>query len=258
MKPHKEHSWSKYKDHAVVLANKLYLRVFDQKSNISMEEYRLWLRQNSKSFEEWAGAIDAKLCEEAIAFKDSFYVKANEELKNIPHNMGGGALCEVLYFVVRHFAPKTIVETGVAAGFSTQSMFSAAEHLEHEVTIYSSDFPYFRQAGAEDYIGCLVDDSYKANWHLHTNGDQNNMKEILPVCGTIDFCHYDSDKRYASRVRTLAQIMPQMAPDGVIMIDDIHDNPHFYDFVMQNAFENFVVFEHKGGTPAALIQLGEA
>ena len=83
----------------------------------------------------------------------------------------------LLYFLVRKFCPKIIVETGVAAGWTTLSILRALD--KNQVgKLYSSDFPYFRLPDPEKFIGILVPKHYKENWCLYIKGDENNIKEI--------------------------------------------------------------------------------
>ena len=50
---------------------------------------------------------------------------STENLKNIPHDLGGAAAIDLLYFLIRYSNPKVVVETGVAAGFSSFSILKA-------------------------------------------------------------------------------------------------------------------------------------
>ena len=74
--------------------------------------------------------------------------------------------------------------------------------------LYSSDFPYFRLAHPERYIGLLVQgNSLKIRWDLDIRGDSVALPEIADNLNhtAIDLFHYDSDKSYSGRDFALFQ-----------------------------------------------------
>jgi len=66
---------------------------------------------------------------------------------------------------------------------------------------------------------------------LALNGDRANLAEFLPELGTIDFVHYDSDKSVEGRQYVMDAIAGRLAPDAVVVMDDIDDNTFFRDWV---------------------------
>ena len=122
-----------------------------------------------------------------------------------------------------------MVETGVAAGFSSQCILSAlgANGTGH---LYSSDFPYFRLERPEQYVGYLVDADLKDRWTLHIDGDRKNLPRILSQVSEIDLLHYDSDKSRSGRTMAMDLLGPKLANESVLIMDDIHDNLFFRDF----------------------------
>ena len=158
--------------------------------------------------------------------------------------MGGGGLYPVLFFLTLYRKPRVILETGVAAGFSSKTFLSALKE-NGMGTLYSSDFPYFRIANPEKYIGILVDEDLKDNWHLFIEGDKKNIPAILSEIDKIDLFHYDSDKSYDSRVYTFNLIKDKLHKDSYILFDDIQNNNHFKDMVLKNKYD-YYVFEFEG------------
>ena len=124
--------------------------------------------------------------------------------------------------------PKTILETGVAAGFSSQSFLSALAK-NGSGKLYSSDYPYFRLPNPEKYIGVIVDEELRNNWELHTQGDEANLEKILKQVETVDIFHYDSDKSYRGRVNAYEKIKNKLTSKSLLVFDDIQDNSHFAD-----------------------------
>ena len=73
--------------------------------------------------------------------KNTYGSIKNSENYNI--EFGGNYAVEILYFIARISKPKNILETGVAAGYSSYTFLKAIK--KNKVgTLYSSDFPYFR------------------------------------------------------------------------------------------------------------------
>ena len=77
-------------------------------------------------------------------------------MENIQYNLGGGADYPLLYFLTRYLNPENVLETGVAAGFSSYAILSALQK-NRKGTLYSSDFPYLRIKNPERYIGIVVE-----------------------------------------------------------------------------------------------------
>lgn len=203
-----------------------------------------WIRDNQVSFKAWAQNLDSELWKESEAFSATLKSDAQKTLASIPVKLGGGGLYPILYFLTRYRKPQVIVETGVAAGFSSKTFLSALKR-NGGGHLYSSDFPYFRIAEAEKYIGILVDESLKKDWSLYIEGDSKNIPRILAEIDRIDLFHYDSDKSYESRTRIFRMIESRLHSESYIMFDDIQNNNHFRDMVKSQSLD-FYVFEFEG------------
>jgi len=165
-------------------------------------------------------------------------------LASLPVKLGGGGDYRLLHFLVRHLRPAVVVETGVAAGFSSAAILQAME-ANGSGHLWSSDFPYFRLDHPEQYIGVLVPPEERERWTLLTTGDRASLPVILAECGPIDLFHYDSDKSVEGRAFAARLVVPQMSPTGVIVFDDVQDNFHFRDFLASSGLRGDV-FEFGG------------
>ena len=163
-------------------------------------------------------------------------------MKNIKYDLGGGADYPLLYFLTRYLRPENVLETGVAAGFSSYAILSALQK-NGKGKLYSSDFPYFRLKDPEKYIGIVVEKSLRKNWNLFIEGDENNLPKILKTVKKIDIFSYDSDKTYSGRSKTLTKVSKFLTENSVIIMDDIQDNSFFYDYIKENNISNWKVFE---------------
>lgn len=199
-----------------------------------------------RSIAEYCASIDSDLWEEAELASIKLKQEADMILRDIPVDLGGGGAHPLLYFLVRRHQPTIIFETGVAAGWSSASIISACEKNKVGM-LFSSDFPYFRLANPEQYIGILVSSARRASWHLDMRGDATAIPHFLSILENrrIDLLHYDSDKSYSGREFVLNQLAPHLADDAVLIIDDIQDNLQFKDFVTKRRL-SFEVFEFEG------------
>jgi predicted O-methyltransferase YrrM len=203
-----------------------------------------WIKKHQENFETWARQIDAKAWDESVSFSHQLEADAKSKLAFVPFALGGGGIYPILYFITLTRKPRTIVETGVAAGYSSQT-FLAALKKNGTGKLFSSDFPYFRLPNPEKYIGILVNEDLKKDWILLLEGDRKNLRRIGEQVEQIDFFHHDSDKTYRGRSSALALVRKKLSPTSYVMFDDIHANNYFRDLVQKLGCE-FRVFQFEG------------
>ena len=216
------------KGRSVVMLKKIIRRF--SKNKFDKNQYSNWLDSNKCSLEKFLKKIDHKLFIETKNESLKLNVYANTRLKNIKVKLGGGANDILLYFFVRYYKPKVILETGVAAGFSSLAILKALKKNKYG-KLYSSDFPYFRIKNPEKYIGYIIDEKFK-NWKLFIEGDDLNLPIILnQIEGKIDIFHYDSDKTFSGKKNTYELIKPYLGNKSLLIFDDIQDDGFFKVFV---------------------------
>ena len=189
-----------------------------------------WILENTNDFDDWAMKTNIDLWLESLQFADNFQVLATHKLKALPFKMGGGGIYPVLYFLTRLYRPEIVLETGVAAGYSSNAFLSAFKRNEYGC-LFSSDFPYFRVNNPEEYIGILVEDDLKSRWNLFIEGDSINLPIICNKINKVDIFHYDSDKSYYGRDYAFNLIRSKIHKQTIVIFDDIQDNNYFKDFV---------------------------
>lgn len=212
------------------------------------EEAEAWAASRAESMEDFAGALAPDLWAEATTWADQFQsaVRARREagdLGSVP--MGGPGDFRLVYFLTRHLRPTVVLETGVAAGYTSQAVLVAIER-NGEGTLFSSDLPYMGSAEAREEVGRVVEPRLRAGWHLALGGDRANLAEFLPRIESVDLLHYDSDKSVAGRRYALDAIAPKLTSASVIVMDDIADNTFFRDWVTRDDRPHRVF--HRGGT----------
>ena len=225
------------------ILEKIYTRFFEKESKSQKEIYFNWLNKNKSDLEKFCQSINKDIWEKSLVRTKIINIHADKILKNIEHNLGGGGASELISFICLNIKPKCVVETGVAAGFSTFAVLDALA-INNYGHLYSSDFPYFRISNAEKYIGVIVPQDLKKRWSLFIYGDKKNLNIINSKINEINFFHYDSDKSFKGRSRALSQIEKKFNKNTWILIDDIQDNSHFMKY-SNKAIYNWKVFNYK-------------
>lgn len=223
-----------------VMTKKALRRVADERGSLTADENLSWLDRHAVEFDRIAREMNPALLDEAQAFGRDLRARAQPMLATIGVRLGGSGFVELLYFLTRLRRPQCVVETGVAAGFSSQAVLAAMDRNGAGV-LHSSDFPYFRLPNPERFVGVLVEGHLKHRWKLHLDGDEANLPKILADVEIIDLFHYDSDKSYAGRRRALQLIEPKCTPHTLIVMDDLQDGSFFHDYVQEHALSNVCV-----------------
>jgi hypothetical protein len=231
-----------------VMAGKAWLRVSAHVSENEKTRSRQWCSAHCECVESFANELDHELWREALAFGTSLDPKGRRVADQVGIKLGGAAHYRLLYFLTRYLRPLAVVETGVAAGFSSAAILEALDR-NGRGELFSSDFPYFRLKDPEQYIGIVVDDRLKSRWHLFLEGDRRNLQKILQaVGGGVGLVHYDSDKSPASK-RWFADVIfsrliPKSGP-AFLIFDDIGDDGFFASYV-HGAGLSYRVFGFEG------------
>jgi predicted O-methyltransferase YrrM len=137
--------------------------------------------------------------------------------------MGGpGDLC-LLHAVTALTDARTVLETGVAYGWSSLAILSAMAK-NGRGRLLSVDMPYPKM-GNEAFVGIVVPLRLRTGWTLVREPDRNGLKHAIRLAGgPLDLAHYDSDKSYYGRRFAFPLIWDALKPGGVFISDDIQDN----------------------------------
>lgn len=230
-----------------VMIGKVWLRLFDPVSARQRAAARDWCATHAESAEEYARSLNEELWCEAVAFAQELRTKSLDRLGRVAVDLGGGGHYPLLYFLTRYLKPAAVLETGVAAGFSSAALLAALERNQRG-ELFSSDFPYFRLDDPEQYIGIMVDDSLRHRWHLYTEGDRHNLPKILGEIGQdVSLVHYDSDKSLTGKRYFVQSVAPRLASQNRAywIFDDIDDDQFFAEFVKESGCD-YHVFAFEG------------
>lgn len=221
--------------YAPIMIQKIKKRLFEWEDKSALQYNLSWCKEVSQEFDILADQLDSHLWQESKKFVEDLHSRTQAILENINVDLGGEGYLSLLYFVTRYFKPDIVVETGVAAGYSTQAFLKAMK-VNSKGILYSSDFPYFRLKNPEQYIGILVEEDLKDRWQLYIKGDRNNLPQIVAKIPKIDIFHYDSDKTYSGRLFAMQTIEKLLHKDSIIIMDDIQNNLFFHDYIKNKTY----------------------
>ena len=206
-----------------------------------------WAKSNVKqTTEEFCKSIDVLLYDEVQSDTRLIEKEARENLSKLNISFGGRGNFILLYFLIRKYKLLNIVETGVAAGWSSLAILKALKK-NNNGHLYSSDFPYFRLPNPEQFIGIIVPNHFKINWNLFIKGDENNIVEIKKKISSVDLIHYDSDKTYNGRKNFMKLVSDIIHDQTYFVMDDLHDNSFFLDYVSKKKDLNWKILKVKKG-----------
>ncbi|MHC4386805.1 MAG: class I SAM-dependent methyltransferase [Planctomycetota bacterium] len=207
----------------------------------SRKEAAAWCRTVAVSMddamEQLVGTASVRSVEER--FPDVF-TEARKKADQCPVPMGGPANLDLLYVLAEAFEARSVIETGVAYGWSSLALLLSL-HSRPDARLVSVDMPY---PGLHNdlYVGCVVPEHLRPNWKIIRYPDRQAIpKALKSFDGMIDMCHYDSDKSWLGRMWAYKRLWAALRPGGYFVSDDIADNLAFKCFSESVAVRPVVV-----------------
>lgn len=153
---------------------------------------------------------------------------------------------QFLYWIVRRTKPRTIVQTGVSNGLSSAFMMLALAKNGPQGRLHVVDFPYifnpadpaWTQQGKLHGVvipegkssGWMVPDVYRDRFEVEIGDAKALLPPLIDRVGAIDMFFHDSDHTYGHMMFEFEQVMRKLAPNSVIVADDISWNESLWDF----------------------------
>jgi len=211
----------------------------------TQDEATEWCKQNSINQED---ALNKLIGNNTFKKLDELYpneIKTAKDIAfNCPVKMGGEGAVSFLYHLVKESKSKTIIETGVAYGWSSLAILLAIKDVNNALLI-SNDMPYIKMDN-DDYVGCVIPENLKSKWDLQRQPDIKGIPLALKKFNNnIDLCHYDSDKSYTGRMWSAPILWDALKTGGFFISDDINDNIAFKHFC-ENVDRTPIIIEHLG------------
>jgi hypothetical protein len=150
---------------------------------------------------------------------------------------------EVLYFFMRAIRPERVVETGVAAGFSTAYLLQGLAD-NGAGRMISIDLPTVEPTGRVDRdgvrdrssvpdaerTGFVVPDDLRARWELRLGDARELLPRAFVEHPSVDVFFHDSDHSYDHMLWEYRTAWPHLRPGGWLLSDDVTRNAAFPDF----------------------------
>lgn len=170
----------------------------------------------------------------------------------VPVWQGGGSNLNLLYTLCQHFQPMTIVESGVANGWSSLTFLLYLMERERGA-LYSTDLPILELRN-DEWIGIAVPHSLRDKWHLYRMADHEGLPQIALKAAPFDFIYYDSHASEKERLEAFSILWESLRPGGVFIADDIDNNMAFAYFCKQVGVKPVVVKEPERNAQGFLIK----
>ena len=225
-------------------AGEMTLKVTRRLERSSQHFASNWAAKHAHPIDSFCEDLDPKLWHESREFGLTLKAYGAQRLAGVDVDLGGGGAYTYLHFFTRFLRPATVLETGVAAGWSSYALLAALEQNDRG-RLLSSDFPYFRMKNPNEHIGMLVPNQLRHRWTLDLSGDRRALPRLLLGVSKLDLVHYDSDKSYRGRNNTMSLLDSYLSPETLIIMDDIQDNRFFHDWVVSGR-RGFRIFEFEG------------
>jgi predicted O-methyltransferase YrrM len=137
----------------------------------------------------------------------------------------------VLYAATRLTRPGIVLETGVADGHSSFFILNALQRNGSNGVLHSID--------VSSKVGCLLDTTDRANWHLHLLSHaalKTSLVDVLNTLPPVDILVQDSDHSYRWVQFELEKTLPKISPSGLILCDDTDATFAVIDFCQTHGF----------------------
>jgi predicted O-methyltransferase YrrM len=170
--------------------------------------------------------------------------EGEERAARSPVRMGGAGDINLIYAAVRFSGAERVVETGIAYGWSSLAILAGLDGREY-AKLVSVDMPYPKRNN-EAFVGIVVPERLRGAWQIVREPDRRGLEKALRlVGGTVDLCHYDSDKSWWGRKYGFPLLWEALRPGGIFISDDIQDNMAFAEFVAARGL-HFAVTDFEG------------
>lgn len=187
-----------------------------------------------------AVGIQVDACDGLPRVPAELLAEGRQRAARVDVRMGGPADLDLLYAATILTRPCSVVETGVALGWSSLAIL-AALHRNGTGRLVSVDMPYPRRKN-EPWVGTVVPDDLRPGWQLIRLPDRPGVRRaIRAVGGSVGLAHYDSDKSYHGRMYAYPLLWKALVPGGLLISDDVQDNLAFRDFCVRRGLEFHII-----------------
>ncbi len=153
----------------------------------------------------------------------------NRKIKNIAtHSLKSAKQAQLLFKLVNHLQPSTILEMGTSLGITTLYMSKVNEN-SNVITL----------EGSPEVAGIARKNFKKlkaSNIELICGNFDTTLPDALVQLNPLDFCFIDGNHKEEPALKYFNLVVEQSSEDAVIVLDDIH-----WSAEMSNAWEHIKV-----------------
>lgn len=165
---------------------------------------------------------------------------------NAPFTLAHNAdltLARFCYLACRLMKPNIVLETGVAYGVTSAFILKALE-VNGQGMLHSVDLPPLGR-DADQFVGILIPEGLKTRWRLHRGISRRILPRLLPNLGQVEIFLHDSLHTYQNIRREFRLVTRYLAPQSVVIVDDVDQNPAFQKWVDENSPIFQAIFQEK-------------
>ena len=158
----------------------------------------------------------------------------------------------LLFTLCQHFRPATIVECGVAHGWSSLTFLL---YLREKIVgrLLSTDLPVMGQRN-DKWVGIAVPEEMRPHWTVFHMADQDGLPKICNYAYPIDLVYYDSDDSASARRFAYALLWRNLKSGGILVSDDVDENLVFARFCEKINAEPIIIKEPGHSAVGVLIK----
>jgi predicted O-methyltransferase YrrM len=208
---------------------------------------KIWQQVCQDMMAEAATVPGFDLVMERMAFIENYMTALGQRYHS--HYLAGWVNltdAQFLYWIVRRLKPKTILQTGVSNGLSSAFMMLALAKNGAEGSLHGVDVPaifdpadpmWTRQGAVFGFVipegktsGWMVPDIYRDRFEVQIGDAKKLLPPLVDRLAAVDMFYHDSDHRYNHMMFEFEQAKRKLAPNGVVVADDISWNASLWDF----------------------------
>lgn len=217
------------------------------REKVANESERWAAKPSEVSDPLWEASLHALLkvgwpCEEVAEFAPQ-WDEAVSSLRDRGVEVGRGAysgwddgdpgLARAASCLTRHTRPLTVVETGVARGFTTRMILEGLE-ANRDGRLFSIELaPPLSAEQVASETGAAVADHLKRRWSLIEGSSRRRLPGLLEHLGTIDLFVHDSRHTRRNISFELRLAWRALRPGGFLLADDIHGTIAFTELARE-------------------------
>jgi predicted O-methyltransferase YrrM len=114
----------------------------------------------------------------------------------------------------------TVLEVGVARGYSSAAILAALEANVPEGRLHSIDLPPL-DVDAEEFVGAAVPERHRGRWALEAGPSSAILPRLASRIEPIALFVHDGDHSYRSQHEDLATVWPHLSPGAIAIVDDV-------------------------------------